>query len=97
MSRISQKIDFTLSFKVKLNLTARDWQLYSSRPGADRIASLINRALETILNEGADDWDQLMWRGYEVLAHPPFVRYGASDTEPRDVWLDILDELGRPN
>lgn len=76
------------SLKVKLNLTADDWQLYSI-PGREAAARGINRRLEKELRDCTGDWYE---RCYAALE--PATKFGACDTEGGYVLNRIVEEIG---
>lgn len=71
--------------KVKLSLTAREWQLYSM-PGAAAAARSMNAKVAKALN--ANDGNA----AFAVLDE--YQKFGASDTEPRMVLNHIMDKMG---
>ncbi len=75
-----------------VSLTARQWQIFSDMTGADGAASALNRAAEEALCEPtrAKAYDKMM-RTMDRLSH-----FGASDTEPRCVFAEMLDEVYGP-
>lgn len=75
----------SIKIKVKLGLTADDWQLYSI-PGRDRAAKGLNRAVERKLAKGE------IHTLPEVLH--PYEKWGATDSEGYDTLFRILDKLG---
>lgn len=83
-----------IKFLVDLNYTANDWQLYSSKEGCKSAAEEMNNELELCLAEGAETWLELYRSCHNVLAC--YRRFGACDTEPRGVLIDLLRELGMP-
>jgi hypothetical protein len=74
-----------LTCKVKLSLTARDWQLYDM-PGAKAAARSINSRVAKALNAGDGD------AAFAVLDE--YSKFGAGDTEPRMVLNHIMDKMG---
>lgn len=83
-----------LKFLIEINYTANDWQLYTSKEGSADAAFNLNRQLENVLAEGEESWLSLYRSCHNVLAG--FRNYGACDTEPRGVLVDLLLELGMP-
>ena len=82
---MSKLIVESIKIKIKLGLTADDWQLYNL-PGRDRAAKGLNRAVERKLAKG--EINSLA----EVLY--PYSKWGAADTEGYDTLCRILDQLG---
>ena len=78
----------SIKIKVKLNLTADEWQLYSI-PGRDRAAKGLNRAVERKLAKG-----EISTLG-EVLY--PYSKWGAADSEGFHTLERILQQLGFDN
>lgn len=76
------------SLKVKINLTAADWQLYDI-PGADKAAEGINRRLEQVLLDCTGDWYS---RAMACLK--PAEKWGATDTEGYAVLDLVLERFG---
>ena len=77
---------------VEVNLTADQWQLFRE-PGVEGAALALNIAAANALAAPSREeaWDRM---------RPEMDRqwhYGASDTEPRSVFSEMLDEVyGRP-
>ena len=82
---MSKLILESIKIKVKLSLTADDWQLYNL-PGRDRAAKGLNRAVERKLAKG-----EINSMG-EVLY--PFSKWGAADSEGYHTLYSILERLG---
>lgn len=75
---------------VRLTLTARDWQLY---PGADHVARQLNAAIAENVAEG-----RITTRRAAEAVMAEHSRFGATDTEPRWVLHDLLDDIfGKEN
>lgn len=76
--------------RVKLSLSAGEWQLYSSMPGAKKAARSLNAAVAKAINASADKRS-----GYQAAcqAMVPFADFGAIDSEPRYVLQDIIDKV----
>lgn len=72
---------------LQLNLSARDWDLYSSMPGVEEAAVQLNRLVEHAVNT-SDRREVAAARISEALLK--FDDFGAADTEPRHVALTIL-------
>jgi hypothetical protein len=75
--------------KVKVNLSARQWQLYS-QPGCAAAAKTLNLAVEKAIN-ASPTFDALKSKRKEL--HEVFcsVGFGATDTEPLCVLSDVID------
>ncbi len=71
--------------KVKLSLTARQWQLYTM-PGAAAAARSMNAKVAKALNAGDCD------AAFAILDE--YSKFGAGDTEPRMVLNHIMDKMG---
>ena len=82
---MSKLIVESIKIKIKLGLTADDWQLYNL-PGRDRAAKGLNRAVERKLARG--EINSLT----EVLY--PYSKWGAADTEGYDTLYRILEQIG---
>lgn len=76
----------SIKVKLKLNLTADDWQLYNNVSGRNLAARRLNRAIEKKLAAG--DLGSL----YEPLSL--YRKWGAADTEGCIVVARILDQIG---
>lgn len=83
---MSKLIVESIKIKIKLGLTADDWQLYSDMAGRDRAAKGLNRAVERKLAKG--EINSLA----EVLY--PYSKWGAADSEGYDTLYRILEQLG---
>ena len=82
---MSKLILESIKIKVKLGLTADDWQLYNL-PGRDRAAKGLNRAVERKLARGEiNSLTQVLY---------PYSKWGAADTEGFHTLERILDQLG---
>ena len=83
---MNSSIEIVSNAKVKLSLTANQWQLYADMPGAKAAARKINSEVAKALNkkdiEGA----------YKALEN--FQKFGATDTEPRCVLQSIMRKMG---
>jgi hypothetical protein len=71
--------------KVKLSLTADDWQLYD-KPGVKAVARSMNAKIAKALNAGD------FHAAFAVLRE--YRDFGASDTEPEVVLNQIMDKMG---
>ena len=71
-------------YKVKLSLTADDWQLYDIA-GAKQAAREMNTKVAKALNNNDTE------AAYEVLQE--YSMYGAADTEPTMVLNAIMDKM----
>lgn len=74
--------------RVKLSLTARDWQLYDI-PGAKAAARSMNSKVAKALNAGDTDG------AIEILTQ--YQKFGARDTEPEEVLCAIMEKMGFPS
>lgn len=82
------------STQVLCELTAQQWQLFTSSMDCDRAARGLNRAV-TIACRECSSWDQA--HQYIMQAQSRFAKYGAADTEPDVVVYEILDAVyGKP-
>jgi len=72
---------------VRLTLTAHDWQLYPG-PGADHVAEKLNAAIAENVAEG-----RITTRRAAEAVMAEHSRFGATDTEPRWVLHDLLDDI----
>ncbi|MFN7323071.1 MAG: hypothetical protein ACK5SP_02240 [bacterium] len=72
---------------LQLNLTARDWDLYSTMSGVDEVATELNRLVEHAINTSPNRERASMQISTALLK---FDEFGAADTEPRQVALQIL-------
>jgi hypothetical protein len=79
-------IEIVSNAKVKLSLTADQWQLYADMPGAKAAARKINSEVAKALNKGD------IKAAYESLRK--FRQFGATDTEPCCVLLSIMEKMG---
>jgi len=78
--------EISIESKVKLNLTARQWQLYSDMDGVEDTAQAMNVLIAESLNAGRVN------EAYEVLQK--FRRFGAADSEPYWVLENIIRKMG---
>lgn len=76
----------SIESKIKLNLTARQWHLYSDMDGVEDAATAMNVLIAESLNAGRVN------EAYEVLQK--FRRFGAADSEPYWVLEDIVRKMG---
>ena len=83
-----------IAFDVEINYTASDWQLYTSVDMAEGAAKSLNSAIIDVLRIGATSWLDLYRECEKMLAQ--YRNYGATDTEPLWVLIDLLRELGMP-
>lgn len=77
----------TVRTTLQLNLSAKDWDLYSSMQGVDEVATELNRLVEHAVNTSPRR-EIAAARISEALIK--FDDFGATDTEPRQVVLSIL-------
>lgn len=75
---------------IKLELTADDWQLYTASTNCTKAAMALNKAIETAVNTGLSRYEVERAANVAMRAND---KYGATDTEPRWVLNDILDEV----
>lgn len=79
-------------WEVEVNLTAQDWQLYTSEPelaqACDAAAQSINAGIRALALTGAHKF-----AAYRQLLKP-FMWLGACDTEPECVLAEVLYNLG---
>lgn len=83
-----------LKFVVEVNYTANDWQLYTSKEGVVGVTKALNCDIEEALAIGAETWLEIYRNCHNALAR--YREFGACDTEPRGVLIDLLRELGMP-
>ena len=74
---------------VTLNLSPRDWALYDMK-GVYVATSRLNDQLAQALN-AANDEQEAFEAGKAVLER--FSAYGATDTEPRTVLIEIIERM----
>jgi hypothetical protein len=74
---------------VKVNLSAKDWQLYTTVAGADEAAEKLNRAVEA----GVRTQGQQAARKEIMSVMEELSGVGASDTEPRHVIVEVLNKI----
>lgn len=77
-----------ISIRLKINLTAQDWQLFTSKAGADKAAYAMNVQLEPVINE-AKNFSEALTKGAGVLAN--FREFGSTDSEPYAVLEQLLE------
>ena len=76
----------SIESKIKLNLTAKQWQLYSDMEGVEDAAQAMNTLIAEELNAGRVNG------ACEVLQK--FRRFGAADSEPYWVLENIVRKMG---
>lgn len=77
---------------LQLSLTADDWDLYSTMPGVEDAAVQLNRMVEHAVNTSP----RLELASVAIsTALLKFDEFGATDTEPRHVALQILKRCYR--
>lgn len=76
----------TVETKLTINLTASQWQLYSSVEGVNHAAYAMNAAVQKALMEHTNPGEAY---GAACKAMRQFRNYGAVDSEP----LHVLDQL----
>lgn len=76
--------------KVRITLTADQWQLYSTMDGADKVADKLNKMLNLVSQSCYD-----VGVARDIMYHymSEFDDFGARDTEPECVLCDALEEL----
>ena len=95
-SYIMKKLNKTVKIVINPKFTAADWQLYSfrydpaQRETSKVAAKEINRALKVAVNKGKPR-DITYDTVYKVM--DKYSDQGATDSEPRDMLLDILDDI----
>jgi hypothetical protein len=75
--------------------TARDWELYSDMPGAERAAGKLSGALRKLIRTATPEDLPLFWNEFSATLNE-FGDLGAADTEPRNVALRVLDTVYGP-
>ena len=78
---------------IKCNLTPEQWELYTkafTREEMNRVADELNGALQSGVNNGGSK-DQI--RVLMDLVMAANAKYGAQDTEPRNVLEDLLSKI----
>lgn len=75
---------------IELSLTAEDWDLYTSKKGAEECAQRLNTALESCVNSRKGMKDTYYYM-YDVMSSES--RLGANDTEPHRVLDDLLNMI----
>lgn len=83
---MNSPVEIVSNAKVKLSLTADQWQLYADMPGAKAAARDINLTVAKALNNGDIEG------AYKALED--FRQFGATDTEPRNVLQYIIEKMG---
>ena len=79
----------------EIDLTARDWQLYSSMPESEEAANALNTTLKDFLAAGSDrrTVEKAMMQTMRKFSHT-----GACDSEPLWVLDDLMNYFfGRPD
>lgn len=74
-----------IEFKVKLNLDARDWRLYSNMKGVKTIARKLNKEIAEALNNGNYEAAEEIMLKYSD--------YGAYDSPPLSVMRGIAQRM----
>jgi hypothetical protein len=77
----------TITTKVKVRLTAEDWELFTTSMNCNTAAAALNLAASKALTQGDRN---AAWTIFDEAADA-YAQYGASDTEPRNVFADLLD------
>lgn len=87
MQDIKPKIELqSIKVKVRLSLTADDWQLYSNVSGRNLAARRLNRAVEKKLAKGEINSITDVLNDYS--------KWGASDSEGYSTIYQIMRKLG---
>lgn len=92
------RIDVKRTVKIKLSLTADDWQLYG-RHGDEEykeredVARALNQAVELALNGPGPDHERVA-RAFRLLDQMTPRRFGAADTEGRGMLHEICHIAG---
>lgn len=90
-----------VEMKVKVALTAQEWELYSSMTGIGAVARKLNSAANKGINEAhkvyaatKDKEAALLaaWNAWEPVSRS-FSKFGANDTEPRYHFDYLLTKL----
>lgn len=71
----------------KVEMTAREWELFTSMPGADKAADTLNDAMNTLL----EDIEKSV-RNFEEVMYG-LSEFGASDSEPFYHYRRILRDF----
>lgn len=89
---LENKIFIRKTISVSAKLTADEWELYSDMDGAEAAAEELNKELEFAVRA----YETREWVEKKMLSFmgmKEFREFGASDTEPRAVLADILDNI----
>ena len=76
--------------QVRLDLTADDWQLYTTSKDCDAAACALNNVFEFWFNTEAPR-EKLVREMYEIMKI--WSEYGAADSEPMYVLEDLVDAV----
>lgn len=84
---------YTLNKTVHIDpkLSANEWQLYSSMEGVKSVARDLNRRLKKLVN--AKDSTRSVVEKEMMAFMYTYATYGAYDSEPRWVLMDIMDDV----
>jgi len=74
----------------EVKLSAEEWQLYSDMPGAGTVAKQLNGRVEKALKASGTK-DKARKHVEDLMFTDLFSKFGACDTEPRDVLECILE------
>ena len=77
--------------KAEVNLTARDWQLYTFMEGVDFVADELNRAATEALSCG----DLVKGSQIFTAAQQKYFEFGAFDSEPSGVFRSLFTKVYR--
>ena len=77
------------SGRFKIRLTADDWQLFTASMDCTQAAAALNLAAQKALNTGSPNRAWAIFRE----AQDEWMEYGAADTEPRNVFQDLMEEF----
>ena len=89
---LETKMSIRKTIIANIMLSAEDWDLYSDMEGAEIAAFDLNRHLELCVKT-SDSKDEVRRRMDTYMGDPAYRKYGASDTEPREVLNNILDNI----
>ena len=81
----------TISRQVSISLSADEWELYTSKPGAEAAALSINSAIEEAFNHQGEDRRGVTRAALIVMQQ--FDYLGALDSEPLRRLDQLADEL----
>jgi predicted TIM-barrel enzyme len=85
-----RNLSITRVVRISARMTAEDWQLYTSKPGADRVAHALNALLEFHVADGKTK-DEI--REVMLVVMRGLSDFGAYDTEPCAYLDQLLEEI----